>query len=64
MTARPALVLAFRGRPKRLRRDKQPAIARKFARLEIVRPNVARVVERLIDDLLADTAKYTYGEGA
>ena len=63
MTAKPALVLAFRGKPKP-KRDKWPPIAKKAARLAIVRPGGALVVERLLDDLLADTAKYEYDEGA
>ena len=66
MTAKPALVIAFRGKPKpkRQRREKDWPMAEKFARLKIVRPGAAYVVERLLDDLLADTAKYTYDERA
>ena len=60
MTAKPALVLAFRGKPKPKRRDRLPPIARKAARLEVVRPGIARVVERLIDDYL-DEEPNKYG---
>ena len=63
MTAKPALVLAFRGKPKP-KRDRWPPIAKKAARLAIVRPHGAYLVERLLDDLLADTAQYEYDEGA
>ena len=63
MTAKAALVLAFRGKPKP-KRQRWPTIAKKAARLAVVRPGGARVVERLLDDLLAETAKYEYDEGA
>ncbi len=57
MTARPALVLAFRGKPKP-KRDRWPPIAKKAARLEVIRPGIAAVVERLIDDYLTEPNKY------
>ncbi len=63
MTATPALVLAFRGKPKP-KRDRWPPIAKKAARLAVVRPSIAVVIEKLLDNYLADTAKYEYDEGA
>lgn len=55
---KPALVLAFRGTPKRQRLDRLPAIVRKAARLASVCPHDAALVERLIDDFLAETNEY------